>query len=107
MEILFDNKVMSDPKRRRAKYGQLDNQISRQLERLRLAENLNLFCQDFKGTRCHEHSGDESGIFTVNLTGNQRLYFRPTEDLPPRKQDGGIDKSRVISITILGVFDPH
>ena len=57
--------------------------------------------------RCHELKGNRKGQFAVDLHHPYRLVFRPTGDPPPRKEDGGIDKEKVESVTIIEVVDYH
>jgi proteic killer suppression protein len=107
MEILFDDKNLADTKKRRGKFSTIAKQIEKRLVQLQSAKNLAVFGQDYPGARCHEYSGDEKGTYTVDLTGNYRLRFRPSDCPPPLKTDGGIDKTQVFSITVFEVFDPH
>ena len=57
--------------------------------------------------RCHELHGNRAGQLAVDLTGNLRLVFRPTEQPPPTKTDGGLDWNAVTKVTILDVTDYH
>ena len=56
---------------------------------------------------CHELREDRAGQLAVDVTKNLRLIFRPTEDPPPAKDDGGLDWKAVTAITILEVADYH
>jgi len=57
--------------------------------------------------RCHQLSGNRSGQFAVDLSHPFRLVFEPNHDPLPKMDDGGLDKSKVTSITILTVEDYH
>ncbi len=57
--------------------------------------------------RCHELHGDREGQLAVDVTRNYRLIFRPADNPPPTKPDGGLDWSAVKAITILEVEDYH
>ena len=60
-----------------------------------------------KPERRHELTGNRRGTFAVDLKYPYRLVFEPAENPVPRKDDGGIDLERVISIRILKVEDYH
>ena len=57
--------------------------------------------------RCHELAGDRAGQLAVEVTKGLRLVFKPTDQPPPVKPDGGLDWSAVTAITILEVTDYH
>ena len=57
--------------------------------------------------RCHQLSGDRAGQFAVDVRHPFRLIFEPAHDPVPRKEDGGIDLTRVTAIRILEVTDYH
>lgn len=57
--------------------------------------------------RCHELTGDRSGHLAVDLEHPYRLVFRPTADPSPKKPDGGLDWTRVESITVIEMVDYH
>ena len=107
MNIQFENKDLEDARKRKGKFQHVHSQIEKRLTELSEAENLEEIIRNVKGARCHERSGKQKGIFTVDLTGNWRLLFRPEETLPPLKADGGIDVQQVTSIIIIGIDDPH
>ena len=54
----------------------------------------------------HELSGDRKGQIAAKLHGAFRLIFEPVEPVP-RKEDGGIDWSRVEAVQILEIADYH
>jgi len=57
--------------------------------------------------RCHELVGDRDGELAVDVHQGHRLIFRPTDDPPPEKDDGGLDWGQVESITITEIVDYH
>lgn len=57
--------------------------------------------------RCHELVGDRDGELAGDVHQGHRLIFRPTEDPPPEKEDGGLDWSQVESITVTEIVDYH
>lgn len=60
-----------------------------------------------KPERLHQLSGKRKGQFAVDLVHPHRLVFKPTCEPIPRHDDGGIDRSKVVAITILDVVDYH
>jgi proteic killer suppression protein len=79
--------------------------IRRRLDDLDAAAILEDF--HFLPGRCHELTGDLEGLLSLDLDGSYRLYFRPAQDPPPTKPDGGLDWSRVTEVVIEKVYDPH
>jgi plasmid maintenance system killer protein len=57
--------------------------------------------------RLHELTADRAHQFSLDLDHPYRLLFRPTENPPPMRADGGIDWSRVTAVTVIGIEDPH
>lgn len=57
--------------------------------------------------RCHQLSGDRAGQFAVDVQHPFRLIFESAHDPVPRKEDGGIDLTRVTAVRILEVTDYH
>ena len=57
--------------------------------------------------RCHELKGDRAGQLSMDLDHPYRLIFKPTDNPPPIRPDGGIDWTKVSAVTILGVEDTH
>ena len=60
-----------------------------------------------KPDRRHELTGKLKGKFAVDLKQPYRLIFEPADEPIPRKEDGGIDLDKVVSIRILSVEDYH
>lgn len=57
--------------------------------------------------RLHELEGVMKNKFAVDLRHPYRLIFEPAHDPIPLRSDGGIDRSQVTAILILGVHDYH
>lgn len=57
--------------------------------------------------RCHELTADRAGFLAVDVHRGYRLVFRPTVNPPPKKPDGGLDWTRVDSITVTEITDYH
>jgi len=108
MEIHFEDEDFSNLAKRKGKFQHVQPQLENQLKKLHHAKNLDEFARTFPRARCHEYKGDQKGIFTIDLTGNWRLRFRPYELTEGVElKDGVIDWKEVTAIVILGVNDPH
>ena len=109
MEVNYATKKLADTltqhKRRVREYGALAEKIHRRILELIAADTLEVM--RFAPGRCHELKGDRAGELAVSITGNLRLIFRPHDDPPPTKGDGGLDWTAVTAITILEVTDYH
>ena len=99
-------KQMSVAREMQKTFGQLTRKLQRRLTLLASANNLDEI-PSIKPERCHELLGKDKGTFSVDLSGNFRLLFRPNHNPVPLKDDGGIDLSNVTAITIIGVKDTH
>lgn len=79
--------------------------------RIRMAVLGKALCLAFvpvkKPDRRHELTGNRKGKFSVDLKHPFRLVFEPAENPVPKKEDGGIDLEKVLSIRILAVEDYH
>jgi proteic killer suppression protein len=58
-------------------------------------------------TRCHELVGDRAGQFSLDLNHPYRLIIEPSHDPIPIKDNGGIDRSQVTIVLIIGMEDTH
>ena len=57
--------------------------------------------------RCHELGGNRAGQYSVDLEHSYRLLFVPSHDPLPLRDDGGIDRARIVEIEIIGIEDTH
>ncbi len=80
--------------------------LKQRLMELRAADTLSVISH-LPPPRCHELSGKESGIFSVDLEHPYRLLFIPADDPIPLRADGGIDREQVREIEILEIRDTH
>ena len=80
--------------------------IRRRLDDFRAASTLQEISH-LPPARCHELKGGRAGQLSVDLDHPFRLIFRPANDPLPKKPDGGLDRSQVTAIEILGVEDTH
>ncbi|MFH1913659.1 MAG: killer suppression protein [Pseudomonadota bacterium] len=83
--------------------------IQLRMVEFRAAANLMDFWPPKSGpSRCHELTqGKRKGQLSVDLDHPYRLIFTPAHDPVPRREDGGLDWSKVTAIKILGVEDTH
>jgi toxin HigB-1 len=62
---------------------------------------------DLSMGRPHPLEHDRAGEFAVDLHKGTRLIFKPSQQPPPKKNDGSIDWAQVAEITIIGAEDYH
>ncbi len=108
MEIAFETEKLARLCNSRAAleqtYGQVcAKRLRQRLQELEAVESL----ADMVFGRPHELKGNRVGQVSVDLVHPLRLIFRPTIQPPPVKTDGGIDRSKVKSVMIIDVTDPH
>ncbi|MEI8305495.1 MAG: hypothetical protein WCF99_00385 [Chloroflexales bacterium] len=110
MDIVFLNKRMAAEfnslKALSRSYGAENaRRILKRLDELRAADNLEVM-RTLPG-RCHELKYDRVGQLAIDVRHPYRLIFEPANEPTPRKDDGGLDWSRVTSVRILEVEDYH
>jgi proteic killer suppression protein len=111
LEILFKTKkfekACNDFRRLQKKYGQRRAKlIRRRLDDLRAAEVL-ADLSHLPPIRCHELHGDRKGQLAVDLDHPYRLIFEPAHNPIPKKEDQGLDRTKVTAIMIVSVEDYH
>jgi len=57
--------------------------------------------------RCHELKGNRKGQLSVDLDHPYRLVFEPADNPIPKKPDGGLDWTKVLTVRLVGVEDTH
>lgn len=78
------------------------------LTSLRAASNLAIFAPPMSPPhRCHELSGNLSGILSLDLDHPYRLLFSPNHTPLPLRKEGGLDWKLVTDIEILEIKDTH
>lgn len=111
LEILFSTsklrKDCHDFERLRRRYGTRQAELIRKrLDEMADSDNLAVL-GTIPQARCHELKMNRAGQLSVDLEHPYRLIFTPAHDPVPRRADGGLDWSRVTSVTILGVENTH
>jgi plasmid maintenance system killer protein len=79
--------------------------LRRRLDDLAAAADLSVM-RNLPG-RSHELKKDLAGRLAVDLDGGRRLVFEPAHDPIPRKDDGGLDWSRVTAVRVTAIGDYH
>jgi proteic killer suppression protein len=77
--------------------------IRTRLQQLEAAETL----ADMAFGRPHELKGDRAGQISFDLDHPLRLIARPSISPPPTLPDGGLDRRKVTSLTVIEVADTH
>lgn len=110
MKILFHSrrlkKECNEHKKLVRKHGPIRaKKIRQRLDDLRAAEVL----EDMRygPGRLHPLKGNRAEQFSLDLDGPYRLIFEPANNPIPRKEDGGLDWTKITAVTILEVKDTH
>jgi plasmid maintenance system killer protein len=111
MDIIFQNskldKECNEAKLMVKRYGPLRAKLlQKRLTELRAATVLEDIFK-LPQARCHELRENRKGELAVDLDHPYRLIFEPADDPRPKKPDGGLDRTKVTSIRILGIEDYH
>ena len=98
-------RVVNDTRKLEAAYGaRMAKLIQRRLLVLEAADNLSQILPGGQ-PRFHQLFGDRAGQFSVDLVHSYRLVIFPNHEPVPTKQDGGIDRTRITNITVIGILD--
>lgn len=111
MEVSFASsklqKTCNSAKKLRGEYGprmaDLIQQRLAELSDVATLEGMRML----PGANCHELKQNLKGLLAVNLVHPDRMAFRPVDSPLPKKQDGGLDWSRVRRIEIAAIGDYH
>ncbi len=111
MDILFKTKKLqkqcNNQKTLVKAYGQKRaDLIRKRLDDLHAANTLDQISH-LPPTHCHELSGNRAGQLSIDLDHPYRLVFCPANRPVPKKGGGGLDRSQVTAVEILGVEDTH
>lgn len=106
MEISYKTKklqkTVADLSVIKKNYGTMAKAINMRLNELSHALNL----EDMKflpQANCHELTNNRDEKLAVNISGNYRIIFEPSNDPIPLKEDGGMDWTKIDKITILEI----
>ena len=80
--------------------------IRRRLDELAAATTLEMM-RGLPGARCHELTGNLKGKLAVDLDHPYRLLFEPCQDPIPRKEDGGLDWTKITAIIVTDILNYH
>ena len=90
------------------KYGKDQGEkLALRLQQIKAAETLEIFQKSVPAARCHELTGERDGQLAIHLVHPFRLVFRPNHETVPKKEDGGLDWSKVTKIVIEEIVDYH
>jgi toxin HigB-1 len=110
MEVLFEtlrlsSDLSSHPNRQKRYGAEGAKKVTLRLQQMLAASTL----QDLRHLpgRCRELREELAGYLTVDVHRPYGMLFRPTQKPPPVSRDGGLDWSRVESITITDIRDHH
>ena len=111
MEISFTStrmqKLFSTRDKMTRQWGQrIAKRIAQRLMEFKAAQTLGDISY-LPPARCHELSGNRAGQLSVDLEHPFRLIFTPDHDPRPRKEDGGLDWTKVTKIIVIEVVDTH
>jgi plasmid maintenance system killer protein len=111
LNILFQKKKLqkecNDFRLSQRKHGKrIAVLLRRRLDDLRAADVL-ADISHLPPTRCHELKGDREGQLAINLKHPYRLIFEPANDPISKKEDGGLDWTKITAILIIEVEDYH
>jgi plasmid maintenance system killer protein len=113
MDICFADlkleKECNDAKLLQRRHGKVRaTKLQMRLSVLREAKSLSDLGVPYTGPhRCHELHGRRAGQFSVDLDQPYRLIFKPTNEPPPQREEGGLDWKRITTIEIIGIEDTH
>ena len=80
--------------------------IRQRLDELSAADSLEMM-RFVPRARCHELTGNLAGLISVDLDHPYRLLFEPDHDPVPKKEDGGLDWTKITVIKVTEIRDTH
>ncbi|MCX6162144.1 MAG: killer suppression protein HigA [Ignavibacteriae bacterium] len=99
-------KSLTNPAEIIKSYGTFAKKINQRMQEMTAAANLSVL-KTIPGANCHVLSGDRSGQFAVNISGNRRIIFEPNNEPLPSLPDGSTDFDKVTAVKILSIEDYH
>lgn len=110
MDIIFKTtkleKIFNSERELQREYGKQAEAIKRRMAVLRGATCLEQVTH-LPPEGCHELHPVKSGKYAVYLKHPWRLIFCVANNPIPKKEDGGVDKTKVTAIEIQSVEDYH
>lgn len=80
--------------------------VSMRLTQISAAPNLAVL-QQLPQANCHPLTGDRSGEWALNISGNYRLIFTINHHPVPKNEDGSVNTKLVTDICITETTDYH
>lgn len=110
MQISYDNRktqrLFNSQKAILKNFGlPVGRRVMQRLTELEAAQSLQMVSH-LPPPRCHELVSANEHVFSVDVSGNLRLLFRPCGEFS-EKEDGGIDLTSVKAVCIMEVKDTH
>lgn len=103
MELQFKTRklqrILSDDRQLSKHYSNIKATLMNRLTELQAADNLS-FITHKPPPRKHKLSGEYEGCWSVDVSANYRLIFRPIET-------SITDETKIKGIVILDILDPH
>ncbi len=82
------------------------NLIRRRLDQLVAADDLEML-RSLPQARCHELTGNRKGQIAVDVRHPKRMILKSVDDPLPKKDDGGLDWTRITKVGIQEIVDYH
>lgn len=111
MHISFINKklakLLGDRKATVRDYGSDNgNRILLRLDQINNAETLEDLSK-LPQIRLHELTANRDEQISLDVKHPYRLLLAPDHEEIPRKPDGGLDRSKITKVIVLGIVDTH
>lgn len=102
MDVTFSNnrlkKILENERLIKSQYGVLKDKIINRISELRAVENLSLISH-LPPPRKHKLSGNFSGCWSIDLSGNYRIIITTEEEY--------MNEEQIKKITIIDIIDYH
>jgi len=100
-------KTVADLSAIKKNYGTMAKDVNIRMNELKYVTSLEEM-RFLPQANCHELSQNLKGHLAVDVSGNHRIIFKPSQSPAPLKDDGGLDWSKVTEITIIEIaYDYH
>lgn len=110
MQLFYDNRktqrLFNNEKAILKNFGvPVGKRVMQRLAELEAAQSLQMVSH-LPPPRCHELVSANGHVFSVDVSENMRLLFRPSGEFSD-KEDGGLDLASVKAVCIIEVKDTH